>query len=38
MRFDINKVIPLLSRRGYRKAMNEVEILLGIPRESSILQ
>lgn len=37
MRFDINIVIPLLSRRGYRKAMYEVEALLGIPPEASIL-
>lgn len=36
-RFDINKVIPLLSRRGYRKAMIEVELVLGIPPEASIL-
>lgn len=37
MRFDIGKVIPLLSRRGYRKAMHEVELLLRIPPEESIL-
>lgn len=37
MRFDVNKVVPLLKRRGYRKAMEEVERVLEIPSEASIL-
>lgn len=35
--FGINTVIPLLSRRGYRKAMAEVEYMLGIPPDASVL-
>lgn len=36
-RFDVKKVIPLLQRRGYRKAVRELEFILGIPKDVSVI-
>lgn len=37
-RFELNKAIPLLERKAYAKAMKELEMALGIPRDISIFQ
>lgn len=34
--FNVNKTIPLLNRKGYEKAMMEVELILGIPTDASL--
>lgn len=35
-RFELNSTIPLMKRKGYRKAMREVELVLGIPKDISM--
>lgn len=35
--FDIKVVLPLLNRKGYKKAMTELESCLGIPPSLSVL-
>lgn len=37
-RFELNKTIPLLERKGYKKAMRELEMTLNIPDEVSVFQ
>lgn len=37
-RFEIKKAIPLLERKGYTKAIRELEMVLGIPRNISLFQ
>lgn len=37
-RFDLSKIKPLLERRGYKKAMRELEFALGIPYSLSLFQ
>lgn len=36
--FSVNKTIPLLSRKGYKKAMVELEFILGISANVSLFQ
>lgn len=35
--FDIKKVLPLLKRKGYKKAMIELELCLNIPSSVSVI-
>lgn len=35
--FDIKKVLPLLNRKGYKKAIIELELCLGIPKSLSVI-
>lgn len=35
--FDMKKIIPLLSRKGYKKAILELEMTLGIPSNLSLV-
>lgn len=35
--FDIKMVLPLLNRKGYKKAMTELELCLGIPSSLSVI-
>lgn len=35
-RFELNKTIPLLKRKGYAKAMRELEFVLGISKDHSV--
>lgn len=37
-RFELNKIIPLLERRGYKKAVKEMELCLEIPENISVFQ
>lgn len=37
-RFELNRTIPLLQRKCYRKTMKELEMVLGIPNDVSIFQ
>lgn len=36
--FELNRTIPFIGRKGYRKATREVESVLGIPKEFSIFE
>lgn len=36
-RFDITKAIPILERKGYRKSILELEMVLGVPENVSVL-
>lgn len=37
-RFELCKVIPFLQRKGFRKAIQEMELILDIPESFSLLQ
>lgn len=34
--FNVNKTIPLLNRKGYKKAMMELELILNVPTDASL--
>lgn len=36
--FNVNKVIPFLQRKGYKKSILELELTLGIPSDISLFQ
>lgn len=36
--FNSNKIIPFLNRKGYKKAIIELEMVLGVPLESSLVR
>lgn len=35
-RFEFNQIPPLINRKGYRKAVRELELVLEIPNDISI--
>lgn len=37
-RFELNATIPLLKRKGYAKAMRELEMVLGINEDNSVFE
>lgn len=36
--FEVNNAIPLLQRKGFAKAIREIELILGIPNDIALFK
>lgn len=35
--FEVDKILPLLGRKGYKKAVQKLELALGVPKSASLV-